>query len=75
MTQKVAVPLKRKNKSRSRKNMTDAEKKTAEILKKYPDLLERIAEKMKNTELDPWVKKFGGIINTGKNEDKNSIFD
>lgn len=75
MSQKLAAPNKRKRKSHSRKNMTEAEKKTAEILVKYPDLLERIAKKMETIELDPWVKKYGGIINTGKNEDKSSIFD
>ena len=73
MTQKVATTL--KGKSRSRKNMMEAKKGTDEILKKYPDLLEKIEEKMKNIELHPWVKKFGGIINTGKSEDKHSIFD
>lgn len=73
MTQKVATTIKRK--SRSQKNRMDAEKGTAEILKKYPDLLEKVEEKMKNIELHPWVKKFAGIINTGKNEDKHSIFD
>lgn len=48
MTQKVAAPLKRKKKSHSRKNMTEAEKKTAENVEKYPGLLKIIEEKMKN---------------------------
>jgi hypothetical protein len=55
--------------------MTESEKRTAEILKKYPDLLKKIDKKMKSEKLHPYVKKVGGMINTGKNEDKHSIFD
>ncbi|MDQ6761911.1 MAG: hypothetical protein M3015_04690 [Bacteroidota bacterium] len=72
MTKKVALPPKRKRISRARNNMTETDKKNAEILKKYPDLLKKIEEKMKTAELDPWVKEFGGMINTGKNEDVKS---
>lgn len=36
------------------------------FLEKYPDLLEKIEEKMKSEKLHPWVKEFAGIINKGK---------
>ena len=48
MAQKVAFPLKRKKVTDSRKNRKKSEKKTAEIAKKYPGLLEKNEKKMKN---------------------------
>jgi len=75
MTQKIAAPLKRKKKIRARKNMTEADKNLTKILDEFPDILERIAEKMKTEKLDPWVKKFSGLVSTGKHEDEKSVFD
>ena len=53
--------------------MTEADKNLAKILDEFPDLLERIPEKMKTEELDPWVKKFSGLVAPVKMKIKNQF--
>lgn len=65
MTQKVAAPLKRKKKSHLRKNMTEAKKRSSEVVEKYPGLLKIIEEKMqKNREKSTAMilKKYPNIM-------------
>ena len=43
------------------------------MVEDYIILLDRIEQTLKNEELHPFVKEFGGIVNTEKNENKKSI--
>ncbi len=45
----------------------------SKMVEDYIILLDRIEQTLKNEELHPFVKEFGGIVNTRKNEDKKSI--
>lgn len=63
MTQKVATPLKRKN--YKRKNKAETEKRSSEVVEKYPGLLKIIEEKMqKNREKSTAMilKKYPNIM-------------
>ncbi len=41
----------------------------SKMIDDYLDLLQRIDKQMAKEDLDPFVKKFGGMISTGKNVD------
>jgi GR25 family glycosyltransferase involved in LPS biosynthesis len=45
----------------------------SKILEDYVVLLDKIEQRLKKEALSPFVKQFGGIVNTGKNEKKESI--
>ena len=74
MTQKVTLLLKGENinfgKTIAKKRNTSLSR----MVDEYLDIIKMIDNRMKGEKLDPFVKKFSGIISTGKNEDKNSIF-
>jgi len=74
MTQKVTLLLKRENVSFAKKNAKKKGTSMSKMIDGYLDVIKQIDKKMKNEKMDPFVKKFSGIVNTGKNEDKNSIF-
>ena len=38
------------------------------------DLLKNIEEELSKEELSPWLKEFGGIVNTGRNKNIKSIY-
>lgn len=46
----------------------------SKMMDEYLDLLQRIDKKMAKEELRPFVKKFGGMVSTGKNVDVKSLF-
>ena len=74
MTQKVTLLLKSENISFAKKNAKKKGTSMSRMVDDYLDVIKRIDKKMKSEKLDPFVKKFSGIVNTGKNENKNSIF-
>ncbi len=41
----------------------------------YNELLQKINNDLKKRELHPWVKEFGGMINTGREETMETIFE
>ena len=45
------------------------------IMEDYVILLDKIEERIKIEELSPFVKKFAGMVNTGKNETKKTILE
>ena len=45
----------------------------SKIVEDYIVLLDRIEQSLKKEKMHPFVKEFGGIVNTGKNEDVKSI--
>lgn len=75
MAQKITLSLKESNvkfaKRTAKKNNTSVSK----MVDTQLELLKRIDDEFKNTKLDPWVKRFAGIINTGKNEDPKNMFE
>ena len=75
MAQKITLSLKESNvkfaKSTAKKNSTSVSK----IVDTQLELLKRIDDEFKNAKPDPWVKRFAGIINTGKNEDPKNMFE
>ncbi len=74
MTQKVTLLLKSENVSFAKKNAKKKGTSMSKMIDGYLDVIKQIDKKMKNEKMDPFVKKFSGIVNTEKNEDKNSIF-
>ena len=46
----------------------------SKMIDEYLDLLQRIDNQLSKEELDPFVKEFGGMISTGKNEDLKSLY-
>lgn len=72
MTQKVTLLLKSENVNFAKKNAKKMGTSMSKIVDDYLDILKRLDDKMKSGKIDPFVKKFGGIISTGKDEDVKS---
>jgi GTP1/Obg family GTP-binding protein len=45
----------------------------SKMLEDYIELLDKIEQRLKKEGLSPFVKRFGGMVNTGKTETKQSI--
>jgi hypothetical protein len=69
MTQKVTLLLKEENIRFAKKSARVSGKSMSKMVDEYLDLLKRIDKKMKNEELGPFAKRFGGMVSTGKEED------
>lgn len=69
MTQKVTLLLKSDNINFAKKNAKRSGRSMSKMVDEYFDLLQRIDKKMSKAKSDPFIKEFGGMINTGKNED------
>ena len=74
MTQKVTLLLKGDNVKFAKKIAKKKGKSMSKMIDDYLDLLQRIDKQFSREKLHPWVKEFGGIVNTGKNEDIKSIY-
>ena len=72
--QRVTLNFKSTNARFLKKMVKEKKVSISKIVDEYLDLLQRIDKKLSKEKLDPWVKKFGGIVNTGKNEDIKSIY-
>jgi hypothetical protein len=75
MAQKITLSLKESNVQYAKKSAKKNKTSVSKMVDAQLDLLKRIDDAFKNTKLDPWVKRFGGIINTGKNEDPKNMFE
>lgn len=74
MTQKVTLLLKSNNISFAKKNAKEKGTSMSKMIDDYLDLLQRIDKQLSKEKLHPFVKEFGGLVNTGKNEDIKSIY-
>ena len=74
MTQKITLLLKEDNVKFAKKMAKKKGQSVSMIFDDYLDLLKRIDEQSSKEQLHPWVKEFGGMVNTGKNEDIKSIY-
>ena len=75
MTQKVTLLLKSNNIRFAKKNAKGKGKSMSKMIDEYLDLLQRIDKQLsKEKDLDPFVKEFGGMVSTGKNEDLKSPY-
>ena len=74
MTQKVTLLLKSSNVQFAKKNAKRKGTSMSKMIDEYLDLLQRIDKKMSEEKLDPFVKRFGGMVSTGKNVDVKSLF-
>lgn len=74
MTQKVTLLLKSQNISFAKKSAKKSGTSMSKMIDEYLDLLQRIDKKISEEELDPFVKRFGGMVSTGKNVDIKSLF-
>jgi hypothetical protein len=72
MTQKVTLLLKSENVNFAKNNAKKMGTSMSKIVDDYLDILKRLDNRTKNGKIDPFVKKFGGMISTGKNEDVKS---
>lgn len=74
MTQKITLLLKSNNIRFAKKAAKEKGTSMSRIVDDYLDLLQRIEKRAAKEKLHPFVKKFGGMLDTGKNEDVKSIF-
>jgi hypothetical protein len=74
MTQKVTLLLKSSNVKFAKQSAKQKGKSMSKMVDEYLDLLQRIDKKLGEEELDPFVKRFGGMVSTGKNVDVKSLF-
>ena len=45
----------------------------SKIVEDYIILLDKIEQRLKKDEIHPFVKEFGGMVNSGKDENKKTI--
>lgn len=74
MPQKITLSLKERNVKFAKQQAFKTKKSVSKIVDEYFDLLLKIDTANSKKKPHPFVKKFGGMISTGKNEDKTSIF-
>jgi Family of unknown function (DUF6364) len=74
MAQKITLSLKESNVKFAKKEAMRTKKSVSKIVDDYLDLLQRIDAVHKKGKLSPFVKRFGGMVDTGKNEDVKNIF-
>lgn len=74
MKQRAILNFKSTNAQFLKKMVKEKKVSISKIVDEYLDLLQRIDKKLSQEKLDTWVKKFGGIVNIGINEDIKSIY-
>lgn len=74
MAQKITLSLKESNVKFVKKKAAGSNTSVSKIFDDYLDILQKIDNAYKKEKLNPFVKEFGGMISTGKNEDVKSIF-
>lgn len=74
MTQKITLSLKESNVKFAKKTAKLSKTSVSKIVDNQLELLKRIEDAFKNEKLNPWVKEFAGMVNTGKNEDPKNMF-
>ena len=74
MAQKITLSLKESNVKFVKNHALKTQKSVSKIVDDYLELLKKIDNAYKKEKLNPFVKEFGGMISTGKNETVNSIF-
>lgn len=74
MTQKITLLLKSQNINFAKKSAKRSGTSMSKMIDEYLNLFQRIDKKMLEEELDPFVKRFGGMVSTGKNVDVKSLF-
>ena len=73
MSNRITLMMNEANIKKAKKIAAKRGRSVSKIVEDYIILLDKIDQTLKTEELHPFVKKFGGIVNTGKNEDKKSI--
>jgi Family of unknown function (DUF6364) len=74
MAQKITLSLKEGNVKFAKRKARLKNTSVSQIVDKQLDLLKRIDEMFEKEKLDPWVKRFAGMVDTGKNEDPKNMF-
>jgi len=74
MSQKITLSLNESNVKFAKRKAKTSKTSVSKIVDGQLDLLRRIEEALKKEKLHPWVKEFGGMIDTGKNEDPKNLF-
>jgi hypothetical protein len=75
MAQKITLSLKESNVKFAKKTAKERNTSVSKIIDAQLEMLKVIEERLKKTKLDPWVKRFGGMVSTGKNEDPKNMFE
>ncbi len=74
MAQKITLSLKESNVKFIKNHASVNQKSVSKIVDDYLDLLKKIDAASKKEKLNPFVKEFSGMVSTGKNETRHSIF-
>ena len=73
MANRITLMMSEANIKKAKKIAAKRGSSVSKILEDYVVLLDKIEQRLKKEELSPFVKQFGGIVNTGKNEIKESM--
>lgn len=73
MANRITLMMSEANIKKVKKIAAKRKSSVSRIMEDYVILLDKIEERIKKEELSPFVKRFGGLVNTGKNETKESI--
>ncbi len=73
MANRITLMMSEVNIKKAKKIAAKRGSSVSSILEDYVVLLDKIEQRLKKGDMNPFVKKFAGIVNTKKNETKKSI--
>ena len=73
MSNRITLMMSETNIKKAKKIAAKRGSSVSKIVEEYIVLLDKIEQRLAKEDLSPFVKRFGGIVNTGKNETKQSI--
>ncbi len=73
MSNRITLLMSETNIKKAKKIAAKRGRSVSKIVEDYIVLLDKIEQRLKKDELHPFVKEFGGIVNTGKDENKKTI--
>ena len=73
MAQKITLSLKESNVRFAKKQAGKTKVSISKMIDEYLDLLQRIDTAYKKEKLSPFVKRFSGMVSTGKDENVKNI--
>jgi GR25 family glycosyltransferase involved in LPS biosynthesis len=73
MSNRITLLMSETNIRKAKKIAAKRGRSVSKIVEDYIVLLDKIEQRLKKDELHPFVKEFGGIVNTGKDETKKTI--
>lgn len=73
MANRITLMMNESNIKKAKKIAAGRGISVSKMVEDYIELLDKIDQRIKKDGLSPFVKRFGGMVNTGKNETKQTI--